>query len=98
MGKFADDEIDRWIGDCQWGLGRRREFIPVHLKRKNSQVFSRFARDGTSFKTGDRIVHSPSGAAGIVLATRGTQICWKPDSRIKSGGIWTDSKILRFDI
>lgn len=97
MGEYADDEIDRWIGDSQWG-SRRREFVPVHIKRKNSQIFSRFARAGTNFKTGDRVVHIPSGVAGMVIGTRGTQILWRPDTRLKPGGVFVDSDKLRFDI
>lgn len=98
MGEYADDEIDRWIGDCSWGNRRRREFTPVHIKRKNSQVFSAYARDGTNFKTGDRVVHMPSGVAGVVIGTRGTQILWRPDTRLKPGGVFVDSAKLRFDI
>jgi len=97
MGEYADEYIDRWIGDSDWG-SRRRSFTPRPVKLKNSQIFSAFARDGINFKTGDRVVHSASGSPGVVLATRGTQICWKPDNRILRGGIWIDSKALRYDI
>lgn len=100
MGEYADYEIDRWIGDSDWGSYRRNrmEFKPVARKLKNSQVFARFARDGTNFKTNDRVVHKPSGSAGLVLATRGSQICWRSDSRWKPGGVWVDSDKFRFDI
>jgi hypothetical protein len=98
MGEYADDEIDRWIGDCNWGSRRRRDFVPRPIKLKNSHVFSRFARDGVNFKTGDRVRHKASGSVGEVIATRGTQICWRPDSRLKPRGIWVDSSALNFDI
>ncbi len=98
MGEYADDEIDRWADSGEPFGSRNRPFVPVHVKQKNQKVFSAFARDGSNFKAGDRVVHMPSGTAGEVIATRGTQICWKPDSRFKAGGVWVDSDKLRFDI
>jgi len=97
MGEYADDEIDRWIGDSNWGR-RYVSHSTTPPKQKNSQVFAKFARDGTNFKTGDRVVHIPSGEAGVVWATRGHQILWRPDGSIKSGAIYVDSAKFRFDI
>ena len=99
MGDHADDAIFAGL-DQSWGWRRTPRYSsrPAQPKNKNQIIFAKFARDGIKFKTNDRVVHIASGSAGVVLSSRGDQVCWKPDSRINPGGIWVDSETLRYDI
>lgn len=49
-------------------------------------------------RPGQRVVHVPSGSTGKVLSVRGDLVYWRPDSRIKPGGIWIDISKLRIEI
>jgi hypothetical protein len=65
----------------------------------NAKIFREFASPENGLcKAGQRGVHIPSGSAGTVLSTRGNLVCWRPDSRIKPGGIWVDLDKLRVEI
>lgn len=100
MGEFADEYVDRMIGDY-WGGGYRHQRFysrPKPAKKTNAQIFAAYARDGINFKAGDRVVHKPSAVAGVVVSVRGSQVCWRPDTRLKPGGIYVDAGSLRFDI
>jgi hypothetical protein len=109
VGEYADEYIDSLVGDDWGGIGdvgfRRRYFRHrplTHPQRDNVTVFSAY---GTApppehglFKPGVRVVHKNSGSAGVVLSTRPGQICWRPDSRLKPGGIWVDESKFRFEL
>lgn len=99
MGEYADYEIDRMIDNCFWGRrSRHRVRKPQPVKRTNQQIFSQFAGPiHGKFKTGDRVIHTPSGVAGTVWATRSGQISWRPDTRVKPGAIWTDETAFRHE-
>jgi hypothetical protein len=65
----------------------------------NKEIFREFAHPVNSLcKAGQRVVHAPSGVAGKVLSTRGDLVCWRPDTRIKPGGIWVDLSVLRAEV
>lgn len=44
MGEYADDYIDRWIGDSDWGFRRPRypRFRPRPPKPTNEEIFKEF--------------------------------------------------------
>lgn len=100
MGEYADEYIDSMIGD--WDNSRRYYGYHGYIgqsrpaKKTNQQVFAGHAREKL-FKAGDRVIHTPSRAKGVVTAVRGEGVFWKPDSRIKPGDIWVDEKHLTFD-
>ncbi|WP_372732954.1 hypothetical protein [Novosphingobium sp.] len=93
MGEYADYEIHRMIDSWGWSGRRWKARRPAPKpKPTNQQIFSSYAAPiHGMFKTGDRVVHQPSGVAGTVWATRAGQISWRPDSRIKPGAIWSDA-------
>lgn len=65
----------------------------------NTRIFAKHAtHNDAGFKFGDQLVHMPSGTSGIVLAVSADKICWKPDSRIKHGGIWIENNRFRYDV
>lgn len=97
MGEYADYEIDRMI-DQGFGFPRSRWISRRERKRTNQQIFSQFAEPiHGKFKTGDRVIHTASGVAGTVWATRSGQISWRPDTRVKPGAIWTDETAFRHE-
>lgn len=99
MGDYADDAIQQGI-DQSWGWGRWRRNLPRHtpVKLTNQKIFSKFARDGVNFKTGDRVVYMKDGEPGVVIALRGNQIGFKSDNRTRPGAIFLDSKDFRFEV
>jgi hypothetical protein len=94
MGDHADDALFAGL-DQSWGW--RQYFTPAP-KPKNAQVFAHFAGNATDFKAGQRVVHKPSDVAGVVVTVRGSQVAWRPDTRLTPGAVWVDSDKLRFDI
>lgn len=97
MGDYADDA---WDPGDRWSWSDRTRYPPKnHTKSENAKVFSRFAEhNDAGFKVRDRVVHMPSGIAGIILTVSAKKICWKPDSRIKPGGIWSENEKFRYEI
>lgn len=98
MGEHADDAIFAGLdGSWGWGgRGRGYSLVGRRTKKTNQQIFKDFAGPVHGhFKTGQRVVHVPSGVAGVILATRAFQVCWRPDTRIRPGGIWIDPEKLR---
>lgn len=97
MGDHADDALFAGL-DQSWGWRRPRVWSPPP-KPSNQRVFSRFAGPiHGDFKTGQRLIHIPSGIAGEVLATRGNgQICWRPDTGLFKGGVWVDADKFRHE-
>lgn len=95
MGEYADDAIQAGL-DQSWGWRRSRR---TYQKPTNKEIFREFAHPENGLcKVGQRVVHVPSGVAGEVLSTRGDQVCWRPDTRIKAGGVWVDIAQFRSEI
>lgn len=66
---------------------KRNRKAPRKEPPTNQQVFRNFVHPvHGDVKAGQRVVHKPSGVAGVVLSTREDKICWRPDTRIKPGG------------
>lgn len=58
MGEYADREIDRWIGDCSWGRGPRRDRLPANPTcKKCGKVALRWRQ----IKGGEWRLHEKSG-------------------------------------
>lgn len=95
MGDYADDAWDP--GDPKsWYDATPRIRRP---RATNKEIFREFAHPENGLcKAGQRVVHIPSGVAGEVLSVRGDLICWRPDTRIKPGGIWVDISKVRVEI
>lgn len=93
MGDYADDA---WDPGDRWSWTDRTRH---HMKRENTKVFARFAEyNDAGFKARNRVVHIPSGMAGVILTVSAKKICWKPDGRIKPGGIWSENEKFRYEI
>lgn len=98
MSDYADDAWDPCDPKSWYDATKTQRTHYPTVKKTNQEVFAQFAGNETSFKVGDRVVHSPSGTAGKIMTIRGTKICWKPDLRFKSGGVWAEADKFRFEL